>query len=198
MQSGFYFLFVLKILLHLVNSVEKMGTGGATFSWGRKKCQLLPLGGWEEAAELQPDVLPFCWRPKEHLQCFGRAGGCLCFTSAPNSLNSPESSQTLTLGLVGTSSVSLGMTQGLGLRFCCKDACVITSVGFLSSLLAFALLSSAMAMNKKKKKTTTKQTNGKPWETSSSRKSRWVDGWGRFSLLLTESCFTPLYCKSLP
>lgn len=96
-----------------------------------------------------------------------KSGRVLVFPFSSQLIEQPRMHQTLTFGLVGTFTCSLEMTQGLGLCFCCEDARVIASVGVLRGLLAFALLSSAMGMNKKK-------TNGNPWETSSSRKSRWV------------------------
>lgn len=192
MRSGLYFLFVVKILLHLVNFVEKTGTGWATSSWGRTKCQLLPLGGWEEAAELPPRPRRpgFLLKTPGALECSGSAGGYLCSTSAPNSPNGPECSQALTFELVGTFIHSLGMTQGSALRFCCMDAPSFTFAGFLRVLLAFAVLSSAIRMNLKKKK----KPKGNPWKTAFSRKSRWVK---KILPPTSQSCRTPVYRKSL-
>lgn len=82
-----------------------------------------------------------------------KSGRVLVFPFSSRLIEQPRMHQTLTSGLVGTFTCSLEMTQGLGLCFCCEDARVITFVGVLRGLLAFALLSSAMGMNKKKKQT---------------------------------------------
>lgn len=166
MQTGLRFLFVVTILLHLVNFVEKTRTEWTTSSYG-KKSQLLPWVAGKQSLSFHPTRCLAAEDTECTCRALGTQEGARASPQHPahpaRCFGVGRQFHPLQWEWVRGKVVSLPWWR---MCYCFRWVSERLACLFFFFNL-FTMLSSATGMNKRK-------PNKNPWKTSSSRNSRWM------------------------